>query len=152
MFSERLFDRSGWERNQAVFTVIGKLFTLLCIVFLIFTPLKWGQPVFWIGTILVVLALVGLGKSLIDFKNTPFDQPVRRGMYTISRHPQIVMSSLVILGVTIAIGSWIAVITFVIARVFSHFGILAKEEVCLKKYGEPYREYLQEVPRYFLLF
>jgi len=30
--------------------------------------------------------------------------------------------------------------------------ILAEEEVCLKQYGEAYRDYLKLVPRYFLFF
>lgn len=30
--------------------------------------------------------------------------------------------------------------------------ILAEEEVFLKKYGESYRQYMQRVPRYFVLF
>jgi protein-S-isoprenylcysteine O-methyltransferase Ste14 len=31
-----------------------------------------------------------------------------------------------------------------------HLGILAEEEVCLRRYGEPYRAYMERVPRYFL--
>jgi protein-S-isoprenylcysteine O-methyltransferase Ste14 len=62
------------------------------------------------------------------------------------------MSSVVILGGCIAVGSWLALILLLAARLASHFGILAEEEVCLKKYGEPYRDYMAQVPRYFVLF
>jgi protein-S-isoprenylcysteine O-methyltransferase Ste14 len=41
---------------------------------------------------------------------------------------------------------------WVAARVFSHYGILAEEEVCLKQYGDSYRAYMERVPRYFLFF
>lgn len=135
----RLFDRSGWSDRQIVLTVIGKLFALACLFLIIFTPLKIGSPVFVTGVIIVVLGLTGLVKALVDFRNATPDGPVTRGIYRVSRHPQILMSSLVILGVCIAVGSWLAVLFLVLARVFGHFSIVAEEEVCLEQYGESYR-------------
>lgn len=148
----RLFDRSGWSRKQVTFTVLGKLCALACLLLIIFTPLKTGSPVLVIGLVVVVLGLIGFVKALFDFKNTPLDQPVTRGIYKISRHPQIFMASVMILGSCIAVGSWLALILLLSARLFSHFGILAEEEVCLKQYGDAYRAYMNRVPRYFLFF
>jgi len=148
----RLFDRSGWSRKQVVFTVLGKLSAVVCLALIIVTPLKIQSPVFVIGAAVAVLGLIGLAKALFDFRRTPPDQPVTRGMYTISRHPQIVMSSVVLLGACIAVGSWAAVLMLAVARVLSHYGILAEEEVCLKQYGDSYRAYMQRVPRYFVFF
>lgn len=148
----RLWDRSGWQRKQVVFTVIGKLCALVCVFFLIFTPLKLGAPVFLIGTVVVLLGLSGLAVALVNFRNTPPGEPVVTGMYRISRHPQIVMSSFVLLGGCIAIGSWSALLALVAARIFSHFGLLAEEEVCIRLYGESYQAYLNRVSRYFLFF
>lgn len=149
---KRLFDRSGWSQKQIVFTVIGKLCALVCIVLLIMTPLRIGNVVFIVGSVVTVLGLAGLVIALFNFKNTPFDQPVAQGIYKISRHPQIVMSSMVLWGGTIAIGSWTAVVALIVARIFSHFGIIAEEEICLKLYGDPYQDYMQRVPRYFVFF
>ena len=148
----RLFDRSGWSRNQVTFTVIGKLCALVCLVLLTFTPLKVGSTVFAVGTVVSALGLAGLATALVTYRNTPLDQPVEQGLYRISRHPQIVMASIVLLGATIAIGSWTAVLALVAARVFSHFGIVAEEQVCLSHYGDSYREYMRRVPRYLVFF
>jgi len=148
----RLFDRSGWSKQQIAFTVIGKLCALVGLVLLICTPLKIGSPVFSIGMILVGGGLLGLTKALFDFRNTPIGEPVTRGIYTLSRHPQIVMSTVVLLGGCIAIGSWLALVMLGAARAFSHFGILAEEKVCLRQYGEEYREYMKQIPRYFVFF
>jgi protein-S-isoprenylcysteine O-methyltransferase Ste14 len=148
----RLWDRSGWSPTQQVFTIGGKLFGLGCLALLVFTPINIGKPVCWAGVIVTVLGLLGMIKALFDFKNTPLDEPVTRGLYRISRHPQIVMSSLVILGGCIMIGSWMAVVFWMLAKLMEHFGILAEEEVCLKQYGESYRLYLDQVPRYFMFF
>jgi protein-S-isoprenylcysteine O-methyltransferase Ste14 len=132
--------------------VIGKLLVLLCILMLILTPLALDSWAFVLGLVLVILGLTGLVKALFDFKNTPLDQPVTRGIYKVSRHPQIFMSSLVILGSCIAIGSWTAVLTLVVVRLFGHLGILAEEERCLETYGEAYRVYMARVPRYLVFF
>jgi len=148
----RLFDRSGWSQKQIVFTVIGKVCALVTLFLIVFTPLKLGTFVFTVGAIVAALGLVGLLVALLNFKNTPFDQPVSQGVYKISRHPQIVMASTVLLGACIAIGSWTALIALAVARIFSHFGIVAEEEICLKQYGDSYRAYMQRVPRYFVLF
>lgn len=147
----RLFDRSGWSRKQVAFITASKLIGVGCLLVLVLTPLKIGRPIFVIGTILLICGLAGLMVALIDFKNTPLDQPVTRGIYRLSRHPQIVMSSLVLLGGCIAIGSWLASGLWVVARLLGHWGILAEEEVCLKRYGSEYQEYMNKVPRYFLL-
>jgi protein-S-isoprenylcysteine O-methyltransferase Ste14 len=147
---KRLWDRSGWSQQQQIYTIAGKLCALVCLALITLTPLKIGHPVFVLGTLLIALSLIGLVKALFDFKNTPLDEPVTRGLYRVSRHPQIVMASLVLLGACIAIGSWLALAFWVAARLLEHFGIVAEEEICLKQYGDTYRAYLQRVPRYFV--
>jgi protein-S-isoprenylcysteine O-methyltransferase Ste14 len=148
----RLFDRSGWSQKQRAFTVAGKLCALVCLALIALTPLKTGGPVFAIGILLVALGSIGLVKALFDFRDTPLDEPVTRGLYRASRHPQIVMATLVLLGACIAVGSWLALAALAAARLLEHLGIVAEEEVCLTRYGNSYRAYLDRVPRYFLFF
>jgi protein-S-isoprenylcysteine O-methyltransferase Ste14 len=148
----RLFDRSGWSQRQRAFTIAGKLCALGCLILFALTPLKAGSLVFVVGAILVTLGLIGLVKALFDYKNTPLDEPATRGLYRVSRHPQIVMATVVILGACIAIGSWPALVLLSVARLLEHPGILAEEEICLKQYGDAYRAYLKRVPRYFVFF
>lgn len=148
----RLWDRSGWSSRQTVFAVLGKAAALACLVLLFLTPLKIGSPVFLAGALLGALGLIGVGKALVDFRRTPAGEPATGGLYRISRHPQIVSASAVLLGACIAIGSWAALACLVVARVLSHLSILAEEAVCLEQYGESYRAYMARVPRYFLFF
>jgi protein-S-isoprenylcysteine O-methyltransferase Ste14 len=144
----RLFDRSGWTLQQKVLTIIGKLLALAVVIMIIFTPLKIGSSVFFVGLGLVVLGLIALVKALIDFRNTSPNLPATRGIYSLTRHPQNLASSVVILGCTIAIGSWFALITFFIARILLHANLVAEEEVCLREYGQTYQDYMNRVPRY----
>jgi len=148
----RLFDRSGWSAKQRVFTIIGKVFSLACLVLIILTPLKINSSAFIVGIILYATGLAGLVAAMLNFKDTPLDQPVIKGIYRISRHPQIAALFVIFLGICLAIGSWVAVFTLVMSRLLQHFGILAEEEVCLKRYGESYRAFMERVPRYFLFF
>ena len=149
---QRLFDRSGWSRKQVVFTVVGKLVASVSLVLIILTPLKIGHPVFTAGAVISALGLIGLVWSLVDFRNTPPDQPVTRGLYRVSRHPQIVSSFVVLVGACVAIGSWSALAILLVSHFFSHWGILGEEQVCAERYGDAYRAYLSRVPRYFVLF
>jgi len=148
----RLFDRSTWSRRQAAFTAIGKAFSLVCIVLVVLTPLKIGTTLFFIGMALYALALLGLIVAIADFGMTPADQPVTKRLYRISRHPQIVMLTVAFLGMCLAIGSWAALLALLLSRLLQHYGILAEEEACLAQYGESYRAYMEQVPRYFLFF
>jgi protein-S-isoprenylcysteine O-methyltransferase Ste14 len=148
----RLFDRSGWSQKQKAVTIAGKLCAPICLILISLTPLKLGHPVFLIGAALIVVGLIGLAKALFDYKNAPLDEPVTRGLYRVSRHPQIVTATGVLLGACIATGSWPALTMLAVARLLSHLGIVAEEEACLKQYGEAYRAYLRRVPRYFVFF
>ncbi len=148
----RLFDRSGWSKKQRGFTILGKVFSLACLILIFLTPLKINSRVFIGGLILYAVGLAGLVIAMLNFKDTSLDQPVTKGVYKLSRHPQIVSLFVLFLGICIAIGSWLALFALVISKLLQHFGILAEEEICLRRYGEPYRTYLKQIPRYFLFF
>jgi len=102
--------------------------------------------------VLYGIGIIGLVGAMLNYWNTPPDQPVTRGIYKISRHPQIFSLFIIFLGVCMTIGSWPALLALLLSKLFQHFGILAEEQVCLKRYGESYRAYMERVPRYFLFF
>ena len=148
----RLYDRSGWSRRQRVLILIGKLIALVWFPLVIFTPLKIGTPVFVLGTVTFALSLVGFVIALLNYRNTPLDRPVTKGLYRISRHPQASMLLVAFGGISIAIGSGLAVCLIAISLVFHHLRVLAEEESCLRQYGDSYRAYMKRMPRYFLFF
>ncbi len=148
----RLYDRSGWSRKQRTVSLIGKLLVLVSLGLIIFTPLKVGDVVFIVGSILFAIGLTGFVVALLNFKNTPMNQPATRGLYKISRNPQIVAGSVLFLGICVAIGSWAAMFVVVVVPFFTHSRVLAEEGSCLQQYGDLYRDYVKRVPRYFLFF
>ena len=148
---KRLYDISGWTKRQRTLSAAGKPFTLACLVFIIFTPLKIGEQVFIIGVIIFLLGYVGMLLALNDYRQTPLDKPVTRGIYRYSRNPQWVSLVLLFLGTCIAIGSWTAVILLSVSVIFYHFRILGEETALSQAYGESYQDYQAKTPRYLLV-
>jgi protein-S-isoprenylcysteine O-methyltransferase Ste14 len=91
----RLFDRSGWSEKQRIFTILGKVFSLACLILIFLTPLKINSSTFVVGLILYGIGLAGLVVAMLNFKDTPLDQPVMKGVYKMSRHPQIASLSII---------------------------------------------------------
>ncbi len=145
------YDRSRWSKKQRAYHVIGKLLILVNLVLTILTPLRVGSTVFILGVILFAIGLTGFTIALLNFRNTPLNQPIIKGLYSISRHPQALMLLVAGVGISLAIGSWIALFLLVIASLFGRSRILVEERALLGQYGDSYREYMKRVPRYFLV-
>jgi len=144
----RLYNKSGRRKRQKVFIYIGSLLAFVYFFLIIFTPLKIGANVFIPGIILFALGLAGFVIALFNFKKTPPDQPVTKGLYRISRHPQQLMFLISFFGICIAIGSWLALFIQIISSLFLQSRILAEEKACLERYGDSYREYVNRTPRW----
>ena len=148
----RLYDQSGQRKYQLIRRLFGVILVLFLFILVILTPLKIGDGVFLTGISIYSLGLVGFIIALINFKNTPVDQPVTNGLYRISRHPQQLTVSVSFLGISIAIGSWSAFAFMILGVIVAHIKILAEEKACLEQYGELYKNYMEHIPRYFLFF
>lgn len=148
----RLYDRSAWSKKQKLFSALGKLFILSWFALAGLTPLKIGNVVFILGGVMYLLGLLGFVLSLLNYRDTPLDQPVTKGLYRISRNPQQVSILFSYLGISTAIGSWVAILLITIGAFMSHIRVIAEERSCLLQYGPSYRQYMERVPRYFLFF
>jgi len=148
----RLYDRSAQTDPRVVHRFLGLLLFLAWLFLAILTPLRLGDVVFAVGLAFYALGLTGFVVALFNYKNTPADQPATSGVYRISRHPQQLMISVCFMGISIAMGSWIAFLLIAIGIIGAHYKVLAEEKACLQVYGESYRNYMERVPRYFLVF
>jgi protein-S-isoprenylcysteine O-methyltransferase Ste14 len=118
----------------------------------IFTPLEFNRVIFVLGILVYLVGLVGMVGALLNYRDAPLDQPVTAGLYKISRNPQQVTILIAFLGISLMVGSWLAVIILGIGAVLAHVRVLAEERACLEQYGSSYANYMEEVPRYFLFF
>ncbi len=145
----RLYDRSGWTRQDYIRRAIGVPIALAVIGLYIFLPLKVGSFPFWIGLAIYLVALVIFNVALINYRNTPLDEPVTRGVYRFSRNPQMVGLILAFMGTAVAVGSWLLVLLVILMGIGAHSRIRAEERACLMQYGSSYQTYMDSVPRYF---
>ena len=110
-----------------------------------------------IGAILI-LVCAGLGlPALWAFRKAgthvepwkPASALVTAGIFRYVRNPMYVGLMLFLAGLAFVLASdWMLVMTIVFALVI-HFGVVKREERYLAaKFGEPYRHYMEEVPRY----
>lgn len=74
---------------------------------------------------------------------------VTSGVYAHLRNPMYVGGDFVLIGLAIVLASDWMVVTTVILAVVLHYGVVRREERYLvKKFGDAYRRYLENVPRY----
>ena len=145
------YNRSSWIRRYRAFYVTEKLLLIVYIILVVLSPLKTDSFVFIPGIVLFSFGLTGFIIALFNFKNTPLNQPVSRGLYRISRHPQILMLFIAGSGIGIAIGSLFILLIQILASLFGRSRILMEEQDCLEQYGDLYRDYMKSVPRYFFI-
>ena len=150
---KRLYDynRSSWSRRHRIFYVTEKLLLVVYMILVVLSPLKTDSIIFIPGIVFFSLGLIGFITALFNFKNTPLNQPVSRGLYRVSRHPQILMLFIAGSGIGLAIGSLFIVFLQIIASLFGRSRLLAEEQACLEQYGDLYRDYMRRVPRYLFI-
>lgn len=148
----RLFERSDYTRYQKILLVISKITSVIFLLLVIFSPLNKQIIEFVTGFFLIICGVIGVRIAVINFINTPIDEPVTQGVYKYSRNPQEVMLTLIFVGISITIGSWTAILILLISRIFNHISIVAQEQACLRQYGDSYKAYMKQIPRYLLFF
>ena len=145
------YNRSSWSSRHRAFYLLEKLLLVVYIIFVVLSPLKTDSFVFIPGIFLFSFGLTGFIIALFNFRNTPFDEPVSRGLYRVSRHPQIVMLFIVGSGIGIAIGSLFVLFIQILSAFLGRSRVLMEEQACLERYGDSYRIYMERVPRYILI-
>ena len=114
----------------------------------IFLPLKLGTFWFYVGLPIYLLGLVMALMFSISFATAPLDEPINKGVYAISRHPGYFGFFLGCVGIGIACASWIFLLCAMVWIVSWNFGVVEEERFLLDKYGDAYREYMNQTPRW----
>lgn len=150
--SQRAMDMSEYTVRERIRTVVTTLIFFGAVLYSICLPLKWGTIWFYMGLIVYVCGCIPYIIATVNFAATPLNEPIVSGVYTISRNPLYFFSALILLGIGIAGASWLMIVLVVLYAVVNHSTVLAEERFCSDKYGEPYRTYMRNVPRYLLFF
>jgi len=92
--------------------------------------------------ILIGVAVFVLGFCQIYWSKFTGKGAVEVGLYRFIRHPQYVALAIIGLGTSLYWSRFIVVIAFVTMLCIYYFLARVEENVCLAKFGEPYREYM----------
>ena len=114
----------------------------------IFLPLKLGTFWFYVGLPIYLLGLVMALMFSISFATAPLDEPINKGVYAISRHPGYFGFFLGCVGIGMACASWIFLLCAMVWIVSWNFGVVEEERFLLDKYGDAYRDYMNQTPRW----
>jgi protein-S-isoprenylcysteine O-methyltransferase Ste14 len=136
------------SHRYRVVSYVSMAVDTMAVAYSIFLPLKLGTIWFYAGLVIFLIGLVMLTAATVNFATTPMDVPVTRGIYQYSRHPLYLASLLIYLSVGIGSASWVFLLFFVVQSVFIRIAAVGEERYCLEKYGESYREYIVETPRW----
>jgi protein-S-isoprenylcysteine O-methyltransferase Ste14 len=131
--------------------------------------LDWAAPLYLLRILLSFPTRVGVGLLLVaggvalaiagarTFRTSgtnvnpsqPALQLVTTGIYTHLRNPMYVGLALMVAGIGIGSGSDWMLILLIPAALVMHYGVVRREEAYLtRKFGDPYRTYMETVPRY----
>jgi protein-S-isoprenylcysteine O-methyltransferase Ste14 len=76
---------------------------------------------------------------------------VDEGLYAITRHPQYLGYMLLAWGFAALSQHWLTVLLAGVSTMLFYLQAAAEERTCLARLGEPYKQYLQRVPRFNLI-
>ncbi len=162
----RVFVRRDYRRNGQMGSLSAFLQLLiwgLCFSFpYVYNPPDWAW--FWshespfsplvrfialisigMGCVIVTIAMTGLG---MDSTFGHADRLKQTGLYRVTRNPQIMGCTPVILGLALLWPSWYAVGWVVLFGAVIHMMVLTEEEHLRRVFGAKYGRYCAHVPRY----
>jgi protein-S-isoprenylcysteine O-methyltransferase Ste14 len=104
-----------------------------------------GIVVMWLGIALREWAVVALGRFFtVVVRVTSDQQVVERGPYRFVRHPSYTGLLLTLVGLGVALGSWLSVLALTVLPTLGLvIRIRVEEQALLSALGEPYRTYAQ---------
>lgn len=147
-----------WEIAEVVFGI--PFLVSIVLHFIIPVSLPEGglrQALIPIG---ITFAIIGIGVIVLARRefaryNQPTDpghpttRVIKTGVFTISRNPLYLASSLVLLGIAVAANLLWALAALIVSIMICHYVLIVPEEKYLMtKFGEEYREYTRTVHRW----
>jgi protein-S-isoprenylcysteine O-methyltransferase Ste14 len=125
-------------------------FTIFFIAILvsIFLPIVFDSILFYIGITAYIVGIIIVVSVCISWIKTTKGNPVTKGMYKYSRNPMYLSFFFCYIGIGIVTASWVfLMLTFVYILITILF-VDYEEEFCLDKYGDDYKDYMKNTPRW----
>ncbi|MBC2884005.1 isoprenylcysteine carboxylmethyltransferase family protein [Ochrobactrum sp. CM-21-5] len=135
---------------------IGIVIVLLVVTLLFVRSQSTGHMHEYIeafGISLIVAAIIGRMWCTLYIGGRKGAEIVRSGPYSVSRNPLYVFSAIGAMGIGAQTGSLVIMVAFGVLCYLAFAMVIRTEEKFLaQNFGEPYRRYCREVPRFFPKF
>jgi protein-S-isoprenylcysteine O-methyltransferase Ste14 len=109
-----------------------------------------GWVVWGLGAVLGWLPIFTLRRSGAVAKGASYVHTthlVTTGIYAVVRHPQYLSFGLIAVALILIVQDWVVAGVGTLAAVGSYLIACGADRACLAKFGEPYRRYMERVPR-----
>ncbi len=134
--------------KEKVAYILYQLSNILIFIYLCFLKITTDQYWLYVG-----LLIYGLGVLLCFISVLNFTKPMEnginlKGLYRVSRNPMYVAYFIYFLGCVLLTQSFILLGILIVFQISAHWIILSEERWCVKKFGEEYINYMNNVRRY----
>jgi protein-S-isoprenylcysteine O-methyltransferase Ste14 len=146
--AKRMADMTGYTKNEKLNTIIASLLPYPFIATTIWSDITAKSIILYMGAIIYVMGLVLYILTIRIFLITPINEIFHGGPFHISRNPMYVSATLMFIGICIMTNNIMLIAILIVMIIFQHFMILAEERICTIKYGDKFRKYMNEAPRY----
>ncbi|MBP3762864.1 MAG: isoprenylcysteine carboxylmethyltransferase family protein [Bacteroidales bacterium] len=149
---KRAVDTSWYDARTRRYAQRNTVFQVALIVLAVFVPFRCGTAWFTVGAVIYLVAFALFLWSFHSYGTADRDRLITKGIYRYSRNPMYAVFTLAMLGVVIATASLWLLLMLVPYCWAMHGTILGEEAYCERTYGDDYRRYKSQVPRYMLFF
>jgi protein-S-isoprenylcysteine O-methyltransferase Ste14 len=107
------------------------------IAYSIVLPFQFGTVWFYIGLFVFMFGLILGFVAMINFALAPWDKPVTKGVYAVSRNPMYFGMVVIFVSTSIACASWLFLLLTMVWLVLVDRVVVVEERLCLKFTGNP---------------
>jgi protein-S-isoprenylcysteine O-methyltransferase Ste14 len=138
----------SYTGTEKVFNNLSTVVWVIMFIYSVFIPLPVGTPILYAGIAIFAVGLIIVWIAGIPWASTPEDAPVTGGIYRLSRHPVYIGVFVQYIGMGIASASGLFILLVLIGIALSIVIAPAEERFCIEKYGNAYRDYIANTPRW----
>jgi protein-S-isoprenylcysteine O-methyltransferase Ste14 len=137
-----------YSKTERLLSNLGMVVWVILFVYAIFLPLPLGTPWLYAGIALFIAGLIIVEIAAIPWAKAAINEPITKGIYRYSRHPIYIGVFVQYIGIGIASASGLFLLLIVTQIALSAYVAAAEERFCCENYGDTYREYMNNTPRW----
>jgi protein-S-isoprenylcysteine O-methyltransferase Ste14 len=116
-------------------------------------PFRAAWPKHVLGWPLLLMGIFLAAWAVAAVKDREIEKPteiISAGPYAFSRNPMYVAWSIIYVAAAVLVNTWWLILFLPLLLIFTHYFVVRQEELQLEQqFGEPYRQYRDQVRRYF---